>query len=189
MTEVRVQTRTADSPSSSISLPAHLDPADVAAELAAALPELAGDEYVLYEHDSRWILAAGVPALVELDSDELRLTRDGVTQRERWSGRPGPVLGEVVDRLLLETDQLLGWIAFEFGVYRYGLQHRLAQRTPLARVLWPRTRIVLRADCGFAREALMAWCEANGVEYVVGLARNNGWRRRSPPTLRRPATC
>jgi hypothetical protein len=37
---------------------------------------------------------------------------------------------------------------------------------------WPRTRIVLRADCGFAREALMAWCEANGVEFVFGLARN-----------------
>ena len=37
---------------------------------------------------------------------------------------------------------------------------------------WPRTRIVLRADCGFAREALMAWCEANRVEFVFGLARN-----------------
>jgi hypothetical protein len=37
---------------------------------------------------------------------------------------------------------------------------------------WPRTRIVLRADSGFAREALMGWCEAHGVEYVFGLARN-----------------
>ena len=37
---------------------------------------------------------------------------------------------------------------------------------------WPRTRIVLRADSGFAREELMNWCENNGVDYVFGLARN-----------------
>ena len=37
---------------------------------------------------------------------------------------------------------------------------------------WPDVRIVLRADSGFAREALMAWCEANGVDYIFGLARN-----------------
>jgi Transposase DDE domain group 1 len=37
---------------------------------------------------------------------------------------------------------------------------------------WPRTRIILRADSGFAREDLMQWCEANGVDYLFGLARN-----------------
>src|SRR5271167_2897865 len=37
---------------------------------------------------------------------------------------------------------------------------------------WPRTRILLRADSGFAREALMAWCEGNRVDFVFGLARN-----------------
>lgn len=36
---------------------------------------------------------------------------------------------------------------------------------------WPRTRILLRADSGFCREELMAWCEANNVDYVFGLAR------------------
>jgi hypothetical protein len=40
------------------------------------------------------------------------------------------------------------------------------------RARWPRVQIVLRADSGFAREELMAWCEANGVDYVFGLARN-----------------
>ncbi len=40
------------------------------------------------------------------------------------------------------------------------------------RARWPQVRIVLRADSGFAREALMAWCEANGVHYLFGLARN-----------------
>jgi hypothetical protein len=40
------------------------------------------------------------------------------------------------------------------------------------RARWPRVRVVLRADSGFARDELMAWCEANGVDYVFGLARN-----------------
>ena len=40
------------------------------------------------------------------------------------------------------------------------------------RARWPHVRILLRADSGFAREALMAWCEENRVDYVFGLARN-----------------
>src|SRR6266513_2966314 len=40
------------------------------------------------------------------------------------------------------------------------------------RARWPRTRILLRADSGFAREDLMAWCEANGVDFVLGLQKN-----------------
>ena len=38
---------------------------------------------------------------------------------------------------------------------------------------WPGVRILLRADSGFAREALMGWCEANRVDYLFGLARNS----------------
>jgi Transposase DDE domain group 1 len=41
------------------------------------------------------------------------------------------------------------------------------------RARWPRVRILLRADSGFAREELMAWCEASGVDYLFGLARND----------------
>ena len=40
------------------------------------------------------------------------------------------------------------------------------------RARWPSVRIILRADSGFAREALMAWCEGNGVDFIFGLARN-----------------
>jgi hypothetical protein len=34
-------------------------------------------------------------------------------------------------------------------------------------------RIVLRADSGFCREEIMAWCEAHGVDYLFGLAKNS----------------
>ena len=37
---------------------------------------------------------------------------------------------------------------------------------------WPDVDIWLRADFGLLREELMAWCEAHGVHYVFGLARN-----------------
>ncbi len=42
---------------------------------------------------------------------------------------------------------------------------------------WPHTRIILRADSGFCREALMSWCEAKQVDYVFGFARNERLRR------------
>jgi hypothetical protein len=37
---------------------------------------------------------------------------------------------------------------------------------------WPQVRILVRADSGFARDELMAWCEANGVHFLFGLAQN-----------------
>jgi hypothetical protein len=43
---------------------------------------------------------------------------------------------------------------------------------------WPEVRIVLRADSGFCRQELMAWCEANQVDYLFGLARNERLRKR-----------
>jgi len=38
---------------------------------------------------------------------------------------------------------------------------------------WPQMGILLRADSGFAREPLMAWCETNGVDFLFGLAKNS----------------
>ena len=38
---------------------------------------------------------------------------------------------------------------------------------------WPQVRIVIRGDSGFCREQIMAWCEANDVDFVLGLAKND----------------
>ncbi len=40
------------------------------------------------------------------------------------------------------------------------------------RARWPDVEIVIRGDSGFCREHIMAWCEANEVDYVLGLAKN-----------------
>jgi hypothetical protein len=41
---------------------------------------------------------------------------------------------------------------------------------------WPQVKITLRGDSGFCREELMAWCEREGVDYVLGLAKNERLR-------------
>ncbi len=38
---------------------------------------------------------------------------------------------------------------------------------------WPKVEILIRGDSGFCREAIMAWCEQNHVDYVLGLAKND----------------
>jgi hypothetical protein len=48
------------------------------------------------------------------------------------------------------------------------LQRVVAQ----VRQAWPEVRITIRADSGFCREPIMAWCESNGIDYVLGLAQN-----------------
>ena len=42
---------------------------------------------------------------------------------------------------------------------------------------WPEVEILLRADSGFCRDQIMSWCEANGVDYVFGLAKNERLQR------------
>jgi salicylate synthetase len=88
-----------------------------------------------------------VRGAIELDVDELRLIEDGVVTRQKWSDRPGVVLGDAVDGLLLETNRVFrGWVVFEFGSYRFGLQQRLLNSTPLARIFRPRRQFVVTAD-------------------------------------------
>jgi DDE family transposase len=53
-----------------------------------------------------------------------------------------------------------------------GAVAEIARIVALIRRRWRRTRILLRGDSGFAREELMAWCEANRVDFVFGLAGN-----------------
>jgi len=48
----------------------------------------------------------------------------------------------------------------------------IGQIVQQVRARWPYVRILLRADSGFARETLMAWCEQNRVDYLFGLQRN-----------------
>jgi hypothetical protein len=54
-----------------------------------------------------------------------------------------------------------------------GTVEALKKIVPAIRQRCPYARIIVRADSGFCREEIMAWCEANDVLYVLGLARNS----------------
>jgi hypothetical protein len=53
-----------------------------------------------------------------------------------------------------------------------GAVEEIARIVAQIRERWPQVRIILRADSGFARDALMSWCEATGVNFIFGLAKN-----------------
>jgi Transposase DDE domain group 1 len=55
------------------------------------------------------------------------------------------------------------------------------------RRVWPQVEIILRADSGFCREELMAWCEQHGVSFVFGFARNERLRRIIEPQMQQAA--
>ena len=46
------------------------------------------------------------------------------------------------------------------------------------REAWPQVRITVRGDSGFCNDELMVWCEKEGVDYVLGLAKNDRLKKR-----------
>ena len=55
------------------------------------------------------------------------------------------------------------------GVEIRGHLRRLVRRI---RSHWPNTRLTIRGDSHYGRPEVMAWCEANGLDYIFGLAGN-----------------
>ena len=53
-----------------------------------------------------------------------------------------------------------------------GTVQELARIVPKLRRAWPHVKIIVRADSGFCRESILSWCEENGVDYIIGLAKN-----------------
>lgn len=51
------------------------------------------------------------------------------------------------------------------------------------RAAWPQVKITVRGDSGFCRNEQMSWCEANAVDFVFGLARNQRLRRIIGPQM------
>lgn len=50
------------------------------------------------------------------------------------------------------------------------------------RATWPEVRIIIRGDSGFAKPLLLSWCDRNGVDYVIGIAKNSVLLERSHTT-------
>ncbi len=68
-----------------------------------------------------------------------------------------------------------------------GALKQLARIIARLRAAWPQVQILVRGDSGFCREHLLAWCAANGVAYLFGLAKNKRLLRRLAPELAQAA--
>src|SRR5208283_1094301 len=62
-----------------------------------------------------------------------------------------------------------------------GCVEELARIVKQIREAWPGVKIILRGDSGFCREELMKWCEDQGVDYVLGLAKNEHLEKGANP--------
>jgi hypothetical protein len=65
-----------------------------------------------------------------------------------------------------------------------GTVEELQRIIPQIRCAWPDVEIVIRGDSGFCRDEIMAWCEANEVEYYLGMAKNPRVLEALKPSLR-----
>jgi hypothetical protein len=59
----------------------------------------------------------------------------------------------------------------------YGCLTEIKRIVAQIRAAWPDVKIVMRGDSGFCRNELMSWCEASGVDFIFGLARNQRLRK------------
>ena len=151
--------------------------------------------YHKISHDPAAIEALFVDLFLEAHARPPRADRARPRRHRRPAARPSgrPVLSRLL-RLLLLSASVCVLRPASHGGQAQAVEHRrragaveeVARIVGQIRARWPRTRILLRADSGFAREALMAWCEENRVDFVFGLARNRGSSRRSPSNSSRP---
>ena len=94
----------------------------------------------------------------------------------------GPALeaGERYKKIVADTVRLDALLVDLFLDWHGPQPERIVGRI---RKRWPGVEIWLRGDSGFCREDLMAWCEAQGVEYVLGIAQNPRLKRSLAPEL------
>ena len=60
----------------------------------------------------------------------------------------------------------------------HGVVPELQRIVRRLREAWPQVPITVRGDSGFSNDELMAWCEEEGIDYVLGLAKNDRLKRR-----------
>ena len=58
-----------------------------------------------------------------------------------------------------------------------GSVRQLARILSQIRSQWPEVQVTIRGDSGFCREEIMSWCEDHGVDYILGLAKNERLKR------------
>ena len=64
-----------------------------------------------------------------------------------------------------------------------GVVDELAWIVARVRQAWPTVAITVRGDSGFCRDALLNWCEAHQVDYLIGVAKNDRLKAQLAPAM------
>lgn len=80
---------------------------------------------------------------------------------------------------------VLAWLRSSDRDASFGAVEKVAKIVAALRRRFPKLHIRLRGDSGFCRDALLVWCELNGVKYLFGLARNPVLEKKLSPALQK----
>jgi hypothetical protein len=113
------------------------------------------------------------PAAVTLDIDDTFDAAHGEQQLTFWNGFHGERGYAPIHVYETATGRPVAFVLrpakTPSGKEIAGHVRRLIRRI---RMHWPGTRITLRGDGHYARPEVMAWCEAEGIDYIFGLPGN-----------------
>jgi hypothetical protein len=126
----------------------------------------------------------GVPQRIVLDLDG---TDDPTHGEQEGSAYHGYYRQHMYHPLLVfdgETGQLITAILRPGTAHAgHGAKAILKQLVRAIRARWPEVAIELRADSGFARPEVYAYCEAERITYAIGLVPNRRLERLAAPLL------
>lgn len=66
-----------------------------------------------------------------------------------------------------------------------GTIEELERLVPSIRGYWPDVKILVRGDSGFCRDNIMKWCEEHGIDFLLGLAKNDRLIKRIAKQLKK----
>lgn len=115
---------------------------------------------------------AGAPEELVIDLDTSDVPLHGMQEGRFYHGHYGEYIYLPIYAFVGEHHLAVRLQTADADPSRHAVEvvERIVRRV---RAAFPEVRFVVRGDSGFSRDELYVWCEANGVDYVVGIAKNS----------------
>ena len=114
-----------------------------------------------------------MPARILLDLDSTDDPTHGEQEGRAYHGYDGQHMYHPLLVFDGDTGQLITAVLRPGTVHAgHGVVAILRRIVARLRARWPQVAIAIRADAGFAKPALFAWCETEEIAYTIGLVTN-----------------